>query len=307
MSRLDQCAGGGRAAGPARPCSGRVISPRRRRWPSAAVRWRLGDAASADLAFARLDRQPRRLRPRRGPIPARARAPDDGQYEEAAPSFGTTTRRAGDELLLALAGAGRDTKADSLATSLLASKTRRASGTRSWSSSVAQNPGSRPESWSTDSAPPGGSRTSQPSPLRGRVAARGGRLARAVARFREAAHRRRHRGRRAGALGSCGGISRAPGRSTRSRRVADTLRVLVSHGQPLAGGCRTPQRAITRVRVAAESGAAGIPQGDLRLFLAAELARDTLAAPRVAGELFRRIVVSGRLRPTRPRRCSPLR
>ena len=51
------------------------------------------------------------------------------------------------------------------------------------------------------------------------------------------------------------------------------------------------EAAVTRVRTASDSGAAGIPQGDIRLFLAAELARDTLAAPRVAGELFNRIVV----------------
>lgn len=34
----------------------------------------------------------------------------------------------------------------------------------------------------------------------------------------------------------------------------------------------------------------GTPQGDLRLFLAAELARDSLAAPRLAEAIFRRVL-----------------
>ena len=59
--------------------------------------------------------------------------------------------------------------------------------------------------------------------------------------------------------------------------------------------------AVGRVRSASDSGAAGIPQGDLRLFLAAESSRDSLLAPRVAGELFRRIAVDWPQSPYAPK------
>jgi hypothetical protein len=47
---------------------------------------------------------------------------------------------------------------------------------------------------------------------------------------------------------------------------------------------------LVRIRDAEDSSAARAPQSDLRLFLAAEAARDTLAAPAVAASLFRRLV-----------------
>lgn len=45
-----------------------------------------------------------------------------------------------------------------------------------------------------------------------------------------------------------------------------------------------------RVRLAADSVSPGSPDGDLRLFVAAELARDSLEAPRFAAAQFRRVV-----------------
>jgi hypothetical protein len=47
---------------------------------------------------------------------------------------------------------------------------------------------------------------------------------------------------------------------------------------------------VSRVLAAADSAAASVAQADLRLFLAAETARDTLAAPRLAASLFRTVV-----------------
>jgi hypothetical protein len=47
---------------------------------------------------------------------------------------------------------------------------------------------------------------------------------------------------------------------------------------------------VVRVLVASDSALPGVPQGDLRLFLAAESARDTLGAPRLAASLFRTII-----------------
>jgi hypothetical protein len=46
---------------------------------------------------------------------------------------------------------------------------------------------------------------------------------------------------------------------------------------------------ITRILVASDSASAGAAQADLRLFLAAETARDSLAAPALAASLFRRL------------------
>ena len=49
------------------------------------------------------------------------------------------------------------------------------------------------------------------------------------------------------------------------------------------------RQALDRVRTVADSTDATTPQADLRLFLAAELARDSLDAPMLAAALFRRI------------------
>ena len=47
---------------------------------------------------------------------------------------------------------------------------------------------------------------------------------------------------------------------------------------------------VVRVLVAVDSAEQGAPQGDLRLFMAAEAARDSLGAPRLAASLFRTLV-----------------
>jgi hypothetical protein len=47
---------------------------------------------------------------------------------------------------------------------------------------------------------------------------------------------------------------------------------------------------VASVRASVASVLPGTPQGDLRLFLAAESARDSLGAPRLAGTIFRRIL-----------------
>ena len=54
-----------------------------------------------------------------------------------------------------------------------------------------------------------------------------------------------------------------------------------------AGALRTT---LVRIRNASDSSAARVPTADLRLFLAAELARDTVGAPVLATSLFRRVV-----------------
>ncbi|HEY7503780.1 MAG TPA: hypothetical protein VH700_06730 [Gemmatimonadales bacterium] len=68
---------------------------------------------------------------------------------------------------------------------------------------------------------------------------------------------------------------------------------LVQHANARSG--MSPEAAqlrdqVVRVLVAADSAVPGAPQGDLRLFLAAEAARDSLGAPRLAASLFRTLV-----------------
>ena len=58
---------------------------------------------------------------------------------------------------------------------------------------------------------------------------------------------------------------------------------------PLTTQAQMLQRAIEQVASAVDSSAPGSPAGDMRIFLAAEAARDRLLAPRLAESLFRRI------------------
>jgi tetratricopeptide (TPR) repeat protein len=252
-----------------------------------------GDAASADLAFRKLiDSKDAILQAQARFQHARALRMT-GNYDEAATLLrDVKTPRASEELLLALAGAGRDGEADSLTTLLLAS----GDTTRRWDSLVTivgrENPTSAGKLVDRLSAQAGAA----PQVVGRRLYEDGLRLeaidsTRAVARFKEAA--------RSGA-GTEGGeraslkllrldVTHAEGIEALGP-VADSLRLLTSKVTVTNGEVGDLLAAVTRVRLAVDSGTANIPQGDLRLFLAAELARDTLAAPRVAGELFRRIV-----------------
>jgi tetratricopeptide (TPR) repeat protein len=58
----------------------------------------------------------------------------------------------------------------------------------------------------------------------------------------------------------------------------------------LAGDAAQLRESVGRILTAADSASAGAAQADLRLFLAAETARDSLAAPALAASLFRTIV-----------------
>lgn len=75
--------------------------------------------------------------------------------------------------------------------------------------------------------------------------------------------------------------------------LSDAASDLEDFGEaPGTTGSRAQQLAATarRVVLIADSTPAGVPGGDLRLFLAGELARDSLGAPRYAARQFRRIV-----------------
>ncbi len=252
-----------------------------------------GDAASADLAFSPLleSKDPRRRAEARFQHARALRM--TGHYDEAASLLrAVKSPGAGDELLLALAGAGRQAETDSLTDLLIASR----DSTRKWDSLVAivgrENPASAGRlvdrlGARAGAAPEVVSRRLYEDGLRSEAAD----TARAVARFREAV--------RAGAATESGeraalrllrlDLARADG-SEALGPPADSLRLLASRATVVNAEAGHLFAIVSRVRAAADSGAPDVPQGDLRLFLGAEVARDTLAAPRVAGELFRRIV-----------------
>jgi hypothetical protein len=251
-----------------------------------------GDANAADLAFTRMidSRDPARRREARlqhGRVLRLA-----GRYQEAVTLFQESADpRAREDLFLALAGAGRKTEAFALADTLIL----RADSTRSWDDLVAalarQSPGdaSRLVDRLLEKRPPA-------TGLRARwLLEDAERLsltdsARATRRLKEAVQ----------AGGTTVDARRARLRlmhrslarvrsAAELRVVSDSLEAL-SQSSGLAVDEAAPLHlAVDRVRVA-DSADVAAPQGDLRLFLVAEVARDSLGAPVLAAALFRRIV-----------------
>jgi tetratricopeptide (TPR) repeat protein len=72
--------------------------------------------------------------------------------------------------------------------------------------------------------------------------------------------------------------------------LAKTLDLRVARKGTVSGEAAQLRQAVTFILAAGDSAAAGAGQADLRLFLAAEMARDSLAAPGLAASLFRTIV-----------------
>ncbi len=74
------------------------------------------------------------------------------------------------------------------------------------------------------------------------------------------------------------------------RPLTRELDARVARKSTIAADAGQLREAVGRVLTASDSAAAGAAQADLRLFLAGEVARDTLAAPMVAASIFRTIV-----------------
>jgi hypothetical protein len=252
-----------------------------------------GDPASADLAFSGLiDSEDKYVRAEARYQHGRALRMT-GHYDQAVVILRDEQGpRAADELLIALAGAGRDPETDSLARVLLSS----GDTTRKWDSLVVAvgraNPGAAGRL--VDGL---GSVPSTPSSIRGRrlyedaIRLESVDTARAMARFEEAA--RIGKGTEGGERASLRLVRRDIAHAGSVGELgppADTLRRLGSQAVATGGEIGQLLGAVTRVRVAADSGGPEFSQGDLRLFLAGEVARDSLRAPMVAGELFRRIL-----------------
>jgi TolA-binding protein len=253
----------------------------------------LGNIAAADAAFASLlnSKDPNRRREARYQHARTQRYL--GNYAEALQALeGNTEPRATRERLLSLAGAGRLPAAMALADSLIT----RGDTAQPWDSLVTslaqQNVRSASQLVDRLRRLPG-----RPAETQARWLLEDGlRLAdidtaRASARFREAI--------------AIGGTGDAAGRASlqlvrlnlRSVVSPQELSISISTLGELAKKYRGAawdlellSRSAAGVLAASDSTTAGSPQGDLRLFLAAETARDSLKAPRLAGVIFHRIV-----------------
>ena len=251
-----------------------------------------GDPAAGDIAFVRVLQSHNPGRRREAAFQHGRALRLAGRYEEAIEALqGNTSPAARSELLLALAGAGRSSEVSALADTLLAE----GDGTRSWDSVLVTLGRVDPVAASTlvgrlalqpDQPPGSHARRLYEDGLRLWATDTG----LASTRFREAAV--------AGAGAESGDRARLQLirlAITRARVPAD----LGSADDSLEPGAYTPAVAseivrlrflVRLVRAIADSSGPSIPQGDLRLFLAAEVARDSLASPSLGGALFRRII-----------------
>ena len=255
-------------------------------------RLELGDLALADIAFARVldSRDPVRRRQARLHHAHILRV--TGRYEEALAiirqSSGPDDRS---DLLLALAGAGHTEQAFALADTLLSAS----DTTFVWDSLVVELGREDPRTASALVTRLQADPRATPEIKARRLHEDAMRLAAvdsafSLARLEEAA--------------AVPGHTQSGGRASlqlllRRLHGARTLEDLAPLHDSLAvlgeseGGAATEAGVLaatmSRLRSLADSVGPGLPQGDLRLFLGAEAARDTLGAPALAAGLFRRV------------------
>jgi len=253
----------------------------------------LGDPAVAEITFARAAESEDPVRRREARLLRGRALRMTGRHQEAVAALeGSSDPRAMDERLLALAGAGQRDAALALADSLLATR----DTTAGWDTVVAAVGREDPATASAlvDRLE---SRPGTPPTTRARLFLEDGlRLAsldsaRAEARLRRAAE--------VDSAGDSGELARM--RLTRLSLmratsvselppIAKELDQRIEGRGVLAGDAGQLREAVGRILAAADSASAGAVQADLRLFLAAETARDSLAAPGLAASLFRTIV-----------------
>ena len=254
----------------------------------------LGDAAIADLAFVPLIDSRDSARRREARFQHARALRITGRFEEAlAVLRESPDPRAGNDLLLALAGAGRGPEALQVADSLLATN----DTTFAWDSVIAtlgrQNPRIASELVGRVSRGPGVT----PQARAQRLYDDAVRLA-AV----DSAASLRRLSDAAAVPGNAEGAARARlellrrtlGRSRTLEELppyADSLTGLAKGGSAAAGEAGILAATIARLRLLPDSAPPGVPQGDLRFFLGAEDARDVLRAPALAANLFRQLAV----------------
>ena len=253
----------------------------------------LGNLAAADAAFANLLDSKNAGRRREARFQRARTQRYLGNYAEALQALeGNKEPRAIRERLLSLAGAGRLPAAMALADSLII----RGDTAQPWDSLVTslaqQNVASASQLVDRLRRLPG-----RPVETQARWLLEDGlRLAaidtaRASARFREAI--------KIGGTGDAAGraslqLVQLNLRSTANPQELSTsisaLRELSTRYRGVASELQLLRGTAAGVLAASDSTAAGSPQGDLRLFLAAETARDSLKAPQLAEVIFLRIV-----------------
>lgn len=255
----------------------------------------LGEPAVAELMFARAAESDDPARRREARVLRGRALRMTGRHDEAVAALaGSSDPRAVNERLLALAGAGQRDAALALADSILATR----DTTARWDTVVAAVGLEDPATASAlvDRLE---RRPDTPPATRARLFLEDGlRLAsldsaRAEARLRQAAE-----------IDSAGDVGeRARLRLTRLSLtragsvselspIAKELDQRIEGKGVLAGEASQLRESISRILAASDSASAGAAQADLRLFLAAETARDSLAAPSLAASLFRTIVES---------------
>ena len=253
----------------------------------------LGDPAVAEIMFARAVESEDPVRRREARLLRGRALRMTGRHEEALAALeGSSDSLAVNERLLALAGAGRREAALTLADSMLATRDTAVG----WDTVVVavgrEDPATASALVDRLERRPG-----TPATTRARLFLEDGlRLAsvdsaRAEARLRQAAE--------VDSAGDAGERARL-----RLTRVSLTRATSVSELPPiakalderierkgvLAGEAGQLRESVARILAAGDSASAGAAQADLYLFLAAETARDSLAAPALAASLFRTIV-----------------
>lgn len=292
LARIDQCP---TAVGPL----GRVADlPQRSDFAEEAAlalgrcQLQLGDAGLADLAFARVIDSRDSLRRREARSQHAHALRLNGRYQEALdllrehPDF-----RNRDDLLLSLAGVGDTASAFALADSLLAS----GDSTVRWDSLVVSLGGQDPRSASA---------------LVDRLVARGSDKPEVQARWLyedgirlASVDSARAQARLEAAAATPGRVEAAERARLRLLRLAlarsrteaelarldDSLTAMAEREGVVSAEAEALAATSGRLRSVTDSLAPTAPQGDLRLFLAGEAARDTLGAPLLAAGLFRRV------------------
>ncbi len=252
----------------------------------------LGNMPAADAAYAQVLDSKDRYRRREARIQRARTLRSAGKYDEALSTLtGVKDQRALPELLLALAGSGRVPEAMVLADSLVA----QGDTTQPWDSLVVTLARQDPLR--------GSSLVDRIRRLPNRTAETQARwlledgirlaevdTARAAARFREAV--------------KVGGSGEAAGRATaqlvrlalrgvtQPRELSPLIQTMRGLANNRSLSTELSQLSATATAILATSASLmpGSPQGDLRLFLAAESARDSLLAPRLAEGMFLRIL-----------------
>ena len=252
----------------------------------------LGDAARADLAFVQISDSRDSARRREARF-QRARALRvTGRYQEAlALMRETPDPRGTNDLLLALAGSGQSKEAFALADSMLAA----GDTTMVWDSVLVTIGRRDPRTASTLV----GRLQNDPRLTAETRAQRLYEDALRLAVVDSAASRARlEETARLPKAGDAGERARlrllrldlAAARTVDELAPAgDSLAALAGRASGVSAEAELLDATVARLRQLPDSASAAVPQGDLRLFLGAEAARDTVAAPRLAAALFRRL------------------